>query len=318
MYNKSERGKRSSVIFAFSAFSSAFGGVLAFGLTQINGPNGFTGWRWLFCIEGALTLLFVPLVWFVFPVTPTTAWFLTAEEKQMMQARYDSDPSWGYNEEFSWKECSKVFADPKWYAFWIYQFCVDISLYGLSTFMPSIVKGLGYTSIHANLMTVPIYMCALVFFLVLAYFSDRSGVRWPFLAGPLCCLIVGYAILIGSDNAKVRFFACFGMYPSLILDKFPLTHTSRRIGYLSHRRTVAYVAARQRREALQKGHYDRFHPLLCQYSRRCCGPDLHCSNGTTIHQGNVYQLGSYSRGSGHGGCFGRRYDLGESETGSKD
>lgn len=45
VYKKSERGKRSAVIFAFSAFSSAFGGVLAFGLTQIHGPNGFQGWR---------------------------------------------------------------------------------------------------------------------------------------------------------------------------------------------------------------------------------------------------------------------------------
>ncbi|KAK4631841.1 hypothetical protein CLAFUW4_03088 [Fulvia fulva] len=53
VYKKFERGKRSAVIFAFSAFSSAFGGVLAFGLTQIHGPNGFEGWRWLFVVEGA-------------------------------------------------------------------------------------------------------------------------------------------------------------------------------------------------------------------------------------------------------------------------
>ncbi|EXJ78930.1 hypothetical protein A1O3_08430 [Capronia epimyces CBS 606.96] len=218
VYKKSERGKRSSVIFAFSAFSSAFGGILAFGLTQIHGPNGFEGWRWLFCIEGAMTLLLVPVFFFLFPTTPTTAWFLTAEEKAMMNARYEADKSWGHDEAFSWQECFKAFVDPKWYAFWVYQFSVDISLYGLTTFLPAIVKGLGYTSIHANLMTVPIYMCALVFFLVLAYFSDRVGVRWPFLAGPLLCLIVGYAILISVENLKVRFFACFiaalGIYPT--------------------------------------------------------------------------------------------------------
>lgn len=209
VYKKSERGKRSSVIFAFSAFSSAFGGILAFGLTQIKGPNGFAGWRWLFCIEGAITLLAVPLIYFLFPVTPTEAWFLTAEEKELMKARYAQDQSWGYDEQFTWSECLKAFVDPKWYAFWIYQFSVDISLYGLTTFMPAIVKGLGYTSVHANLMTVPIYMCALVFYLAIAYFSDKSGVRWPFMAGPLLCLIVGYALLISVDNLKVRFFACF-------------------------------------------------------------------------------------------------------------
>lgn len=128
-----------------------------------------------------------------------------------MKARYDADPSWGYNEEFSLKECLKAFVDPKWYAFFAYQFSVNISLYGLTTFMPAIVKGLGYTSIHANLMTVPIYMCALVFFLIIAYFSDRSGYRGPYIAGCMLCLIIGYALLISVDNLKVRFFACFGM-----------------------------------------------------------------------------------------------------------
>lgn len=209
VYKKSERGKRSSVIFAFSAFSSAFGGLLAYGLTQIKTAN-FEGWRWLFAMEAAITFLVVPLFWFVFPKSPTDAWFLTEEEKHLMQARYDNDPSWGYNEEFSLKECLKIFVDPKWYAFWAYQFSVNISLYGLTTFMPAIVNGLGYKSYHANLMTVPIYMCALVFFLGIAYLSDRTGYRGPYIAGCLLCLIIGYALLISVDNLKVRFFACFG------------------------------------------------------------------------------------------------------------
>jgi MFS family permease len=59
VYKKEERGQRAAIIFAFSAFSSAFGGLLAYGLTQINGPNGFQGWRWLFIVEGIITILIV-------------------------------------------------------------------------------------------------------------------------------------------------------------------------------------------------------------------------------------------------------------------
>jgi MFS family permease len=210
VYKKSERGKRSSVIFAFSAFSSAFGGLLAYGLTQVHGPNGWEGWRWLFAVEGAMTLVLVPLFFFVFPKHPTTAWFLSAEEKNMMQARYDNDPHWGQDEEFSWAESLSALTDPKWFAFWIYQFSVDISLYGFTTFLPTIISGLGYSGVQANLMTVPIYMVGLVWFLIIAYCSDRTGVRGPFLAGPLLCLIIGYSILISVENLKVRFFACFG------------------------------------------------------------------------------------------------------------
>ncbi|KAJ5682212.1 high-affinity nicotinic acid transporter [Penicillium macrosclerotiorum] len=218
VYKKSERGKRSATIFAFSAFSSAFGGLLAYGLTQVHGPNGWEGWRWLFAVEGAMTLVLVPLFLFLFPKHPTLAWFLTAEEKTLMQARYDNDPHWGQDENFTWADSLSIFTDPKWYAFWTYQFSVDISLYGFTTFLPKIVSGLGYSGVQANLMTVPIYMVGLIWFLAIAYCSDRVGLRGPFLAGPLLCLIIGYAILISVENVKVRFFACFvvalGIYPT--------------------------------------------------------------------------------------------------------
>lgn len=115
VYKKTERAKRSAVIFAFSACSSAFGGILAFGLCQISGPGDFEGWRWLFIVEGLLTILLVPIFYFVFPVSPLDAWFLTPEEKQIMRARYDSDPHWGIDEKFSWAEIFKIFKDPKWY-----------------------------------------------------------------------------------------------------------------------------------------------------------------------------------------------------------
>ena len=134
----------------------------------------------------------------------------------MMQIRYASDPSWGYDDKFSWSECLKAFVDPKWYAFFAYQFSINISLYGLTTFMPAIVRGLGYTSIHANLMTVPIFFTALIFFLALAWVSDRTGLRGPILIVGLVCLLIGYSILITVDNLKVRFFACFGTLPSSI------------------------------------------------------------------------------------------------------
>ncbi|KAF2161082.1 hypothetical protein M409DRAFT_69950 [Zasmidium cellare ATCC 36951] len=219
VYKKSERGKRSAVVFAFNAFSSAFGGVLAFGLTQIRGPNGFEGWRWLFIVEGLLTLLLVPLSYTLFPATPTTAWFLTAPEKHLMTLRYTQKTShFALDEPFAWTAVVSAFTDTKWYAFWIYQFCCDVSLYGLTTFMPATVQGLGYSSVQANLMTVPVFMVSLVVFLVIAWASDRTGLRGPYLLGALTSLIIGYAILISVENLKARYFACFmaaiGIYPT--------------------------------------------------------------------------------------------------------
>lgn len=201
-----------------------------------------------------------------------------------MHARYASDPSWGHEEVFSWKECLKAFMDPKWYAFFAYQFSINISLYGLTTFMPAIVRGLGYTSVIANLMTVPIFFCALVFFLILANLSDRTGVRGPFLATGLVCLIIGYSLLISVENLKVRFFACFGKsYSPRKLEHVSNSPFSRSFGNLSDHRAVAHVAAGQRVQTLQASNHGRLYLDSRKYCWCCRGADFHNPKRAEIH-----------------------------------
>lgn len=116
VYKKSERGKRSAAIFAFSATASAFGGLFAYGLTQIHTSTYFSSWRALFIIEGIITICIAPVFFFAFPRTPRDAWFLTAEEKEMMRLRYELEPHWGIDEEFTWAAAVQGLTDPKWYA----------------------------------------------------------------------------------------------------------------------------------------------------------------------------------------------------------
>ena len=241
-----------------------------------------------------MTVIILPFFWFLFPKSPTEAWFLTADEKRMMNLRYELDPSWGYSETFSWKECLKAFVDPKWYGFFCYQFSINISLYGLTTFMPAIVRGLGYSSVHANLMTVPIYICALAFFLVLAWWSDRSGVRGPFLLGGLLCLIIGYAVLISVDNLKVRFFACFSESTSHFYSSAsgPLTPRSCCSWDIPDDRPVAHLASRQRGPALQACHDGWLYSYHRKYSWCSCGADLYRSNRSKVHHGPINRIGA--------------------------
>ena len=115
VYKREERGTRMVMVYSWSTIASAFGGLLAFGLTQIHGPGGFQGWRWLFVVEGALTILTVPFFLWFFPKDILNAWFLTEEEKEMMKLRYIQNPSWGLDEKFSWGETFKALTDPKFF-----------------------------------------------------------------------------------------------------------------------------------------------------------------------------------------------------------
>lgn len=101
-----------------------------------------------------------------------------------------------------------------WYS-WIYQFSVNISLYSFTTFLPSIISGLGYHNVKANLMTVPIYFWGMFWCLFIAWASDRTGLRGPFIAAHLLVLIIGYSILVSVKSLGVRYFGCFGKSSSV-------------------------------------------------------------------------------------------------------
>ncbi|GAB1316860.1 hypothetical protein MFIFM68171_07070 [Madurella fahalii] len=91
-------------------------------------------------------------------------------------------------------------------------------LYGISFFLPTIIRELGYTSSRAQLMTVPIYITAAILAVVFAYISDRAGKRSPFIIGFLFIMIVGFSMCISTTNPRVVyagvFIAACAIYPA--------------------------------------------------------------------------------------------------------
>jgi MFS family permease len=91
-------------------------------------------------------------------------------------------------------------------------------LYGISLFLPSIIRGLGYTSSTAQLLTVPIYITASVLAVAVAWYSDRVGKRYPFVLVCLCIMAVGFIMCVASATPGVIyagvFIAACALYPA--------------------------------------------------------------------------------------------------------
>ena len=91
-------------------------------------------------------------------------------------------------------------------------------LYGISLFLPTIVRSLGYSSSQAQLMTVPIYITAAIIAVIVAYTSDRVGKRSPFIITLLCIMVIGFTMCISSSNPRVVyggvFLATCAIYPA--------------------------------------------------------------------------------------------------------
>ncbi|KAL4767757.1 major facilitator superfamily domain-containing protein [Aspergillus nidulans var. acristatus] len=89
-YTEKELGKRSGIFTASGLAGTMFGGFIQTGIhSSMDGIQGLSGWRWLFIIDGLITIPIAIYGFIVFPDTPTTtkARYLTAEEKALAVAR---------------------------------------------------------------------------------------------------------------------------------------------------------------------------------------------------------------------------------------
>lgn len=83
--------------------------------------------------------------------------------------------------------------------------------YSTSFFTPTILSELGWTSVRAQLLSIPIYIVATVVALTAAFFSDRLRNRYAFVMLGICVASIGYAVLLAQRNVSIggRYLAIY-------------------------------------------------------------------------------------------------------------
>ncbi|GAB7337480.1 hypothetical protein MBLNU457_g2811t1 [Dothideomycetes sp. NU457] len=208
-YTKRELGLRVGYLFVSAAIAGACGGLLAYGIGHMDGVAGQRGWRWIMILEGIPTFVLGVACWFWLADGPETAYFLTSEEKELMLRRRAAQG--GQVDHFDWKDAKKGLRDWKIYAFSFGQFGGDTMLYGFSTFLPTIIKGLnpGWSSALVQVLTIPVYATGAVVYISVAILSDRTGRRGPFACALGLVSIIGYAMLMSKSSSGVHYAGCF-------------------------------------------------------------------------------------------------------------
>ena len=91
-YTRKELGFRTAILYSGSLISGAFSGLIAAGvLGGMDHALGLRAWRWLFIIEGAITIVIATAAYFVLPNLPRTTSWLSEEERQLAAWRLDED-----------------------------------------------------------------------------------------------------------------------------------------------------------------------------------------------------------------------------------
>jgi len=152
-YRRGELARRLAIFYAASNIAYAFGGLLAFGVFHIK--NGaIWSWKYLFVIEGALSMSMAVIAFIFLPRSAAKAKFLTAEEKKLAFYRIQIDSSAIVEEPFEFREAVKILGEWTSWLILAIEMCLGIPLQSVSLFLPQIVARLGYSTVKTNLYTV--------------------------------------------------------------------------------------------------------------------------------------------------------------------
>ncbi|KAI0976101.1 retrograde regulation protein 2 [Xylaria arbuscula] len=192
----------------------ATGGIVNFGLNQLDGRGGITGWRYMFLVQGLITVVIGLVTYFWMIDFPENAhrsfWFLTPAEQELAVTRINADRKDVEIEEFAWSKIFVHAADPKIYGFAVMFFLLNIVSTSLSYFLPSILQGgLGFSANQAILLNAPPYYYAVIPVLLSSIVGDKFRFRGPVIIFNCVTLVIGFSLLGFAKQDAVRYFGTF-------------------------------------------------------------------------------------------------------------
>ncbi|KAI1116947.1 MFS general substrate transporter [Nemania sp. NC0429] len=206
-YKRGEAQKRYSLFFSSTSLAGAFGGLLASAIGKLDGIRGYSGWRWIFIIEGAITAIIAIVFFFVFPIFPEHAKWLTEEERTYIKARLKADQ--GNNAAERRITIRDVFTVLKDHRVWLGGFMylgLIVPAYSYAFFAPTIIKTYNYSPIQTQLHSVPPWAASFAFSLIVAAVSDWTRHRAFFALAPLAITIAATAVLLSvHTNTTVEY-----------------------------------------------------------------------------------------------------------------
>ncbi|KAL5339619.1 phosphoglycerate mutase-like protein [Aspergillus crustosus] len=207
-YSKHELALRTGYLFSSAALAGACGGLLAYAIGFMDGISGMKGWRWILIIEGMPAVVIGIATWFFLADDPETAYYLNSEERALVvKCRSRHFGHTASAQKFHWADVKEGAMDWRIYAFCIAQFGIDTMLYGYSTFLPTIIDGLGdWSTPEVQALTIPCYALGAIAYLIIAWLSDRTQRRGVFICIFAVISIVGYGILISKSSSGVHYF----------------------------------------------------------------------------------------------------------------
>jgi MFS transporter, ACS family, tartrate transporter len=197
--------------------STVIGGPISGLLLYLQGGLGLAGWQWLFIIEAVPAIILSAVVFFYLTDRPADATWLAPDERAWLAERLTAEER-QRQAVHNYSVVQSLF-NPRVLGLSLVYFGVVAMNYGLSFFLPQIVKAFGLTTFLTTVVAATPYVVGVFAMVWWGRRSDRKAERRFHAAFPLLIAAAGIAASTVLDDPTLKMIsfcvAGFGIFANL-------------------------------------------------------------------------------------------------------
>src|SRR4030081_3387234 len=197
--------------------STVIGAPISGVLLYLHGGVGLAGWQWLFIVEAVPAIVLAGVVFFYLTDRPAGAAWLAPDERKWLAERLELEQRQRQGvRDYS---VQQSLVNPRVLGLSLVYFGAVATNYGLSFFLPQIVKAFGLNTFITTLVSATPYVVGLVGMVWWGRRSDRVADRRFHTAFPLFIAAAGIAVSTALDDPLLKMIslcvAGFGIFACL-------------------------------------------------------------------------------------------------------
>lgn len=213
-YTRFEVQKRLAAFYSIGIIANGFAAILAYGFMQLSGRNGWLGWRWIFIINGAMTMFLAVLgriliVDFPDKVSKARFPFLKPFEVKAIQNKLERDRRDAEFDEINTSKLLKALARWELWVFAMKFFAITTIVYAIAFFTPIILQSMFNSVGKVFLLSAPPAVAAVPWIMLCSWAADKYKIRAPVIILQAVISIVGLMVVAYSKNNGARYFGIF-------------------------------------------------------------------------------------------------------------